>query len=61
MFAHKKHVNFYMQEKTEGWARSLSLDLHAQWVGLEKNGQFRFTPPCHAMLAFYQAVKEVQI
>lgn len=33
-------------------ARSLSLDLLAQWQGLENNGQFRFTPPCHALLAF---------
>lgn len=35
-------------------ARSLSLDLLAQWDGLEKNGQFRFTPPTHALLAFNQ-------
>ena len=43
-----------------GWARSLSLDLHAQWKGLEKNGQFRFTPPTHAILAFDQALRELQ-
>lgn len=42
-----------------GWARSLSLDLHAQWEGLERNGQFRFTPPTHALLAFHQALKEL--
>ena len=35
---------------SEGAARSLSLDLHAQWRGLEKDGQFRFTPPTHALL-----------
>jgi 2-aminoethylphosphonate-pyruvate transaminase len=45
-------------EATEGNARSVSLDLYAQWAGLEKNGQFRFTPPTHAMLAFRQALKE---
>jgi 2-aminoethylphosphonate-pyruvate transaminase len=39
-------------------ARSLSLDLLAQWKGLEANGQFRFTPPCHALLAFRQALAE---
>eukprot|EP00656_Telonema_subtile_P029241 TRINITY_DN32402_c0_g1_i1.p1 TRINITY_DN32402_c0_g1~~TRINITY_DN32402_c0_g1_i1.p1 ORF type:complete len:446 (+),score=139.77 TRINITY_DN32402_c0_g1_i1:129-1466(+) len=39
-------------------ARSLSLDLLAQWSGLENNGQFRFTPPCHALLAFRQALAE---
>ncbi|MCH7688540.1 MAG: 2-aminoethylphosphonate--pyruvate transaminase [Planctomycetes bacterium] len=45
---------------TEGWARSLSLDLLAQWQGLEANGQFRFTPPTHAILAFEQALCELQ-
>lgn len=46
--------------RTEGWARSLSLDLFAQWQGLEQNGQFRFTPPTHTMLAFAQALQELQ-
>lgn len=41
-----------------GVARSLSLDLHAQWAGLAANGQFRFTPPTHALLAFNQALQE---
>ena len=45
---------------TEGWARSMSLDLLAQWEGLEANGQFRFTPPTHAILAFQQALCELQ-
>jgi 2-aminoethylphosphonate-pyruvate transaminase len=44
---------------TEGWARSLSLDLLAQWKGLESNGQFRFTPPTHAIIAFQQALSEL--
>lgn len=47
-------------EKTAGNARALSLDLHAQWAGLEKNGQFRFTPPTHALLAFRQALVELE-
>ena len=42
--------------ETRGFARSLSLDLLAQWEGLEANGQFRFTPPTHALLAFHQAL-----
>jgi 2-aminoethylphosphonate-pyruvate transaminase len=46
--------------ETEGWARSLSLDLLAQWQGLEKDGQFRFTPPTHALLAFHQALLEIE-
>ncbi|MBI2422480.1 MAG: 2-aminoethylphosphonate--pyruvate transaminase [Candidatus Hydrogenedentes bacterium] len=45
--------------ETEGWARSLSLDLLAQWKGLEANGQFRFTPPTHVLLAFHQALLEL--
>ncbi|MFQ5793863.1 MAG: 2-aminoethylphosphonate--pyruvate transaminase [Candidatus Bipolaricaulia bacterium] len=45
---------------TEGYARSLSLDLLAQWKGLEADGQFRFTPPTHALLAFHQALVELE-
>ncbi len=47
-------------ESTEGWARTLSLDLLAQWRGLENNGQFRFTPPTHTILAFDQALTELE-
>lgn len=43
----------------EGNARSLSLDLYDQWNGLGKNGQFRFTPPTHSLLAFRQAIREL--
>ena len=46
--------------ETEGRARTLSLDLLAQWKGLESNGQFRFTPPTHAILAFDQALNELE-
>jgi 2-aminoethylphosphonate-pyruvate transaminase len=46
--------------KTEGWARSLSLDLLGQLRGFEKNGQFRYTPPTHAILAFHQALAELE-
>lgn len=48
-------------EAAEGKARSLVLDLYAQWKGLETDGQFRFTPPTHALLAFEQALKELEI
>jgi 2-aminoethylphosphonate-pyruvate transaminase len=44
----------------EGFARSVSLDLLAQWKGLERDGQFRFTPPTHALLAFHQALLELK-
>jgi len=43
-----------------GFARTLSLDLFAQWEGLEGDGQFRFTPPTHAILAFRQALLELE-
>jgi 2-aminoethylphosphonate-pyruvate transaminase len=46
--------------ESEGRARSLSLDLVSQWRGLEADGQFRFTPPTHALLAFWQALEELQ-
>lgn len=44
----------------EGRARTLALDLHAQWRGLEKDGQFRFTPPTHVLLALRQALLELE-
>lgn len=47
-------------EAARGFARSLSLDLLAQWDGLESDGQFRFTPPTHALLAFHQALRELE-
>jgi 2-aminoethylphosphonate-pyruvate transaminase len=46
-------------EASEGVARSLSLDLVAQWKGLEANGQFRFTPPVQSLMAFHQALIEL--
>lgn len=45
----------------EGWARSLSLDLLGQLRGFEKNGQFRYTPPTHSLLAFEQALRELEL
>lgn len=45
--------------RTEGWSRTLTLDLLDQWQVLEKTGQFRFTPPTHALLAFQQALAEL--
>jgi len=43
----------------EGFARSVSLDLLAQLKGFERDGQFRFTPPTHALVAFWQALVEL--
>ncbi len=47
-------------EGTCGYARTLSLDLFSQWKGFEGDGQFRFTPPTHALLAFHQALVELE-
>ena len=47
-------------EATRGRARSVSLDLLEQWEGLERNGQFRFTPPTHSLLAFAKAIEELR-
>ncbi|MEQ9257933.1 MAG: 2-aminoethylphosphonate--pyruvate transaminase [Roseovarius sp.] len=44
-------------EAAAGRAHSLSLDLHAQWAHMEKTGQWRFTPPTHAVAAFLEALK----
>ena len=43
---------------TQGNSDSLCLDLYQQWQGLKANGQWRFTPPTHCILAFDQALKE---
>ena len=43
---------------TKGNSTTLVLDLYDQWQGLEKNGQFRFTPPIHVIVAFHQALEE---
>jgi 2-aminoethylphosphonate-pyruvate transaminase len=47
-------------KETTGYARSLSFDLLDQYQGFEKNGQFRFTPPTHALAAFLQALTELE-
>lgn len=45
----------------KGVARSLSLDLYAQWEEMEKgHGKWRFTSPTHVVRAFFQAIKELQ-
>ncbi|MBS4685679.1 2-aminoethylphosphonate--pyruvate transaminase [Aeromonas sobria] len=41
-----------------GRARSVSLDLHAQWQTMEQQGgKWRFTSPTHTVLAFAQALR----
>ena len=45
-------------EAAKGHCGSLSLDLHDQWVAMEKTGQWRFTPPTHVIAALDQALAE---
>lgn len=40
-----------------GRSHSLSLDVHAQWMAMNKTGQWRFTPPTHAVAAFIEALR----
>lgn len=45
---------------TKGTARSLSLDLYAQWETMEQDGgKWRFTSPTHVVAAFRQALREL--
>ena len=44
----------------EGKAKSLSLDLYDQWKTMEKDGKWRFTSPTHVVLAFAQAMREME-
>lgn len=43
-------------EGCAGNAHAVSLDLQAQWAGLEANGQWRFTPPTHILAALDAAL-----
>ncbi len=45
---------------SKGKARSLSLDLYDQWKTMDKDGKWRFTSPTHVVLAFAQALKEME-
>lgn len=45
---------------TKGLAKSLSLDLYAQWAQMHQDGKWRFTSPTHVVLAFAQALEELK-
>jgi len=45
-------------EGCKGNAHALSLDLYDQWVAMEKNAQWRFTPPTHVIVAFDSAIQQ---
>ena len=48
-------------ENADGNCHSLSLDVHAQWCGMNRNGQWRFTPPTHVVAAFLEALRAHRI
>ena len=47
-------------KESAGKARSLSLDLYDQWKSMEQDGKWRFTSPTHTVLAFAQALRELE-
>ncbi len=47
-------------EASAGQARSLCLDLFDQWQSMETHGRFRYSPPTHSVLAFEQALAELE-
>ena len=46
--------------KAKNNANSLSLDLFDQWKGFIKNGQWRFTPPTHSIIALTAAIEQLK-
>ena len=47
-------------EPARGNAHALSLDLHDQHAAMEKNGQWRFTPPVQTILSLHRALEEFE-
>jgi 2-aminoethylphosphonate-pyruvate transaminase len=45
-------------EPAGGNCHSLAMDLHDQWVYMQKTGQWRFTPPTHVVAALRQALHQ---
>jgi 2-aminoethylphosphonate-pyruvate transaminase len=45
-------------EESAGRCHSLAMDLHDQWVYMQKTTQWRFTPPTHVVAAFDAAIEQ---
>ena len=45
-------------EGAAGNAHSLALDLHDQWIYMQKTGQWRYTPPTHVVAALRAALDQ---
>jgi len=46
--------------RAAGVSPSVSLDLHDQWRGFEKDGQWRFTPPVQVVAALVEALRQLE-
>lgn len=58
-------IGFALVERTvlfgaAGNSPSISLDLHEQWRGFEKDGQWRFTPPVQVAAALVEALRRLE-
>jgi 2-aminoethylphosphonate-pyruvate transaminase len=47
-------------ERCAGQSQSLAMDLHDQYVYMEKTGQWRFTPPTHVVAALAEAIAQFE-
>ncbi|MBC5768170.1 2-aminoethylphosphonate--pyruvate transaminase [Ramlibacter albus] len=47
-------------DKCAGQSQSLAMDLHDQYVYMEKTGQWRFTPPTHVVVALAEAIAQFE-
>lgn len=45
-------------QMSAGNCHSLALDLHDQWVYMQKTTQWRFTPPTHVVVALHEALAQ---
>jgi 2-aminoethylphosphonate-pyruvate transaminase len=47
-------------EGCAGRSQSLAMDLHDQYIYMEKTGQWRFTPPTHVLVALAEAIAQFE-
>jgi len=47
-------------EAAAGNCHSLAMDLHDQWIYMQKTTQWRFTPPTHVVVALHEAIAQYQ-
>jgi 2-aminoethylphosphonate-pyruvate transaminase len=47
-------------EACAGQSQSLAMDLHDQYIYMEKTGQWRFTPPTHVVVALHEAIAQFE-